>query len=49
MEDHNTRLIVVGSETAAARYVAQAIAREAFHDVAYFAGNFAEASAGIRR
>lgn len=48
MEDHNTRLIVVGSETAAARYVAQAIAHEAFHNVAYFAGSFAEASAMVR-
>lgn len=44
MEDHNTRLIVVGSETAAARYVAQSIAHEAFHNVAYFAGTFDEAS-----
>jgi rhodanese-related sulfurtransferase len=49
MEDHNTRLIVVGDETAAARYVAQAIAHEAFHNVVYFAGSFAEASAMIRR
>jgi rhodanese-related sulfurtransferase len=49
MEDHNTRLIVIGSEAAAARYVAQAIAHEAFHNVAYFAGSFAEASAMIRR
>jgi rhodanese-related sulfurtransferase len=48
MEDHNTRLIVVGSETAAARYVAQAIAHEAFHNVTFFAGSFAEASAMAR-
>jgi rhodanese-related sulfurtransferase len=48
MEDHNTRLIVIGSETAAARYVAQAIAHEAFHNVAFFAGSFAEASALVR-
>jgi rhodanese-related sulfurtransferase len=48
MQDHNTRLIVVGSETAAARYVAEGIAHEAFHNVAYFAGSFAEASAIIR-
>jgi rhodanese-related sulfurtransferase len=49
MEDHNTRLIVVGGETAAARYVAQAIAHEAFDNVVYFAGSFAEARATIRR
>ena len=49
MEDHNTRLIVVGNETAAARYVAQAIANEAFDNVAYFAGSFAEANALIQK
>jgi rhodanese-related sulfurtransferase len=48
MEDHNTRLIVIGSETAAARYVAQAIAHEAFHNVVFFAGSFAEASMLVR-
>ena len=45
MEDHNTRIIVVGSETATVRYVAQSIAHEAFHNVAYFSGTFAEAMA----
>jgi rhodanese-related sulfurtransferase len=48
MEDHNTRLIVVGSEAAAARYVAEAIAHEAFHNVAYFAGSVSEASVMVR-
>lgn len=48
MEDHNTRIIVIGSETAAARYVAQAIAHEAFHNVAFFAGTFNEARALVR-
>ena len=38
MNDHNTRLIVVGSDAAAARYVAEALAREAFHNVSYFPG-----------
>jgi rhodanese-related sulfurtransferase len=44
MEDHNTRIIVIGSDIAAARYVSQAIAHEAFHNVAFFSGSFAEAS-----
>ena len=48
MEDHNTRIIVIGSETAATRYVAQAIAHEAFHNVAFFAGTFTEARALVR-
>ena len=41
MEDHNTRVIVVGADAAAARYVAEALAREAFHNVSYFPGPFA--------
>jgi len=48
MEDHNTRVIVFGGDPDAARYVAEALAHEAFHNVAYFAGTFAEASAAAR-
>lgn len=43
MEDHNTRIVVVGRDAREARYVAEALAREAFHNVSYFAGSFAEA------
>lgn len=42
MEDHNTRIIVFGRDSAQARAVAEAIAREAFHNVAYFEGGFAD-------
>lgn len=38
MEDHNTRIVVFGRDGAQA--VAEAIAREAFHNVSYFAGPF---------
>ena len=38
MDDHNTRIIVFGRDGAQARAVAEAIAREAFHNVSYFAG-----------
>jgi rhodanese-related sulfurtransferase len=38
MEDHNTRIIVFGRDETQARAVAEAIAREAFHNVSYFAG-----------
>lgn len=48
MEDHNTRVIVVGGDPDAARFVAEAIAHEAFHNVAYFAGTFAEALAASK-
>jgi len=40
MEDHNTRIVVFGRDAAQARGLAEAIAREAFHNVAYFAGHF---------
>ena len=45
MEDHNTRIIVVGHNAAEARYVAEALTHEAFHNVAYFVGTFDEALA----
>jgi rhodanese-related sulfurtransferase len=40
MEDHNTRIIVFGREGGQAQAVAEAIAQEAFHNVAYFGGTF---------
>ena len=49
MEDHNTRIIVVGRDSADARFVAEAITREAFHNVSYFAGSFEEARVALRR
>ena len=48
MEDHNTRLVVIGRDAADARFVAEALAREAFHNVSYFRGAFEEARAAIR-
>jgi rhodanese-related sulfurtransferase len=48
MEDHNTRIIVVGRDAAQARYVAEALAREAFHNVTYFPGSFEEAQTALR-
>jgi hypothetical protein len=38
MEDHNTRIIVFGRDAGQARAVAEALAREAFHNVTYFDG-----------
>lgn len=40
MEDHNTRIIVFGRDSADARAVAEAVAKNAFHNVAYFVGTF---------
>ena len=43
MDDHGTRIIVVGDDAASARFVAQALAHEAFYNVSYFAGSIEEA------
>ena len=42
MEDHNTRIIVFGRDYDQSSQVAAAVAREAFHNVTYFAGTFEE-------
>jgi rhodanese-related sulfurtransferase len=48
MEDHNTRIVVVGRDARDARYVAEALAREAFHNVSYFPGSFEEARKALQ-
>jgi len=45
MEDHNARIFVVGEDGPGARFVAEALAREAFHNVAYYEGAFAKNAA----
>ncbi|MDR2517792.1 MAG: hypothetical protein LBD13_00070 [Spirochaetaceae bacterium] len=42
VEDHNTRIIVFGASGAQARLVADAVAKEAFHNVAFFDGDWEE-------
>jgi rhodanese-related sulfurtransferase len=49
MEDHNTRIIVVGRDGQDARYVAEALAREAFDNVAYFRGSVEEARTALQQ
>jgi rhodanese-related sulfurtransferase len=49
MEDHNTRIIVFGGDGGQAKAVAEAIAREAFHNVAYFAGSFEKLRTAVGR
>ncbi len=48
MEDHNTRIIVFGANTDQARAVAEALAREAFHNVTYFEGGVETLKAALR-
>lgn len=42
MEDHNTRILVFGTSGEDARAVADAIAREAFHNVSFVVAPFEE-------
>ena len=42
MDDHNTRIIVFGDDPNTVRTVAEAIAKEAFHNVACFGGSAAD-------
>ena len=42
MLDHNTRIFVIGKDGAEARAAAQEIAKNAFHNVAFFAGSAEE-------
>ena len=48
MTDHNTRIIVVADSVEDARFVAEQIAREAFHNVSYFPGPAQDLQASIR-
>jgi rhodanese-related sulfurtransferase len=54
MEDHNTRVIVFGGDADQARAVADRVAKNAFHNVAFFGGDMAsletivDSSAGSR-
>jgi len=48
MQDHNTRLIVIGRDVAEARYVAEALVHEAFQNVGYFHGSLQEAQAALK-
>jgi rhodanese-related sulfurtransferase len=49
MEDHNTRIIVFGTTAEQARAVAEAVAKEAFHNVSFFDGDFERFRAAVPR
>jgi rhodanese-related sulfurtransferase len=49
MMDHNTRVIVCGSNGDQARAVAEAIINEAFHNVAYFNGSIGELDLALKK
>ncbi|MGB2898065.1 MAG: rhodanese-like domain-containing protein [Candidatus Acidiferrum sp.] len=47
VDDHNTRVIVFGDEPELVRAVTDSLAKEAFHNVAYFAGTYAELAKAV--
>jgi rhodanese-related sulfurtransferase len=47
MEDHNTRVIVFGADAAQARAVTAELAKNAFHNVAFYAGALDTLAAGL--
>jgi rhodanese-related sulfurtransferase len=47
MEDHNTRIVVFGSDAAQARNAADVLAANAFHNVTFYAGSAADLLASI--
>ncbi len=49
MHDHNTRIIVFGNDGEQAHSVAAEIAKNAFHNVSYFAGSAEELMQGVQQ
>lgn len=49
MEDHNTRIIVFGKTAEQAKAVAEAIAKEAFHNVSFFSGGFEQVRSALQQ
>ena len=48
MEDHNTRIIVFGETAEQAKAVAEAIAKEAFHNVSFFDAGFEQFKSALQ-
>jgi rhodanese-related sulfurtransferase len=48
MEDHNTRIIVFGTTADQAEAVAEAIVKEAFHNVSFFDGGFEQFKSALQ-
>jgi rhodanese-related sulfurtransferase len=49
MEDHNARIVVLAATPAEARAVAEALAREAFHNVSFYDGPFTDLAPAATR
>ena len=48
MEDHNTRIIVFGQDGTNAMLVAEALSKNAFHNVSYYPGKFEQVISAIK-
>ncbi len=49
IEDHNTRIIVFGDDPQIVRSVADSLAKEAFHNVSFFADTYAELAKALKQ
>lgn len=48
IEDHNTRIIVFGDDPQTVVNIADALAKEAFHNVSFFGGEYSDLAAGTK-
>lgn len=48
VEDHNTRIIAFGDDLQDVQTIADALAKEAFDNVAFFAGKYVELTVAIK-
>ncbi len=48
VNDHNTRIIVFGRDGAQAKFVAEVLTKQAFHNTAYFSGTFETLQAALK-
>ena len=48
VEDHNTRIIAFGDDLQDVQTIADALAKEAFDNVAFFAGTYVELAVAIK-
>jgi len=48
IEDHNTRIVVFGDDPQAVLNIADALAKEAFHNVSFFGGKYSDIAAGTK-
>ncbi len=48
VNDHNTRIIVFGRDGAQAKFVAEVLTKQAFHNTSFFGGTFETLQAALK-